>query len=576
MKITNPYEQYLVTQKYLGYDITKGIVVETREGKKGIVLIVDNGEKVIPRFSAFKTIKIKDRHNDDKRISVFIKEAEKWHTISGYEYILPVLYIVQYKKRPLICMPYCDMDLRTYIEKRGQLDLIETLVFSTQILKALIYAKSKGINNHQDLKPENILLKDNSDKIYDFPPKGVHESVKFLVRVGDFGMANAYNEVSMPQGSYPYMAPEQYVPEEYTDFRPDIFSFGVIVFEMLTGEHPSGKKTKEIWGKWTRSQWKNWARDKSKSFKEDKSYTDLTKLIKKLLLTNPEDRPSEKQVLDELLHMLNECNEITARHLEVMFEYNDKLAKNDWIHDRIRSIEQLSQFPTQVNTLINEVKNEIDVLKEKKKNQKEIYYLCSLCREMAWLLLKRNKASDLDRAKFYSELLLSEIIELDGELINKNVFPNLIVKNFKIKEETYHQRDFELYAEIIGWGANLLEKIIGKNKTKNFFLNKDNLSKSAYYKHLATRVHSKDDLKAANMLDKCIEYNPQEPLFFYFKGLWLFHYYIKIDVLNKISEKERGKIKKEIIDNLDKAIKLDSKWQAPKNEKERLLKAWSL
>ena len=58
MKINDTKKQYSLTEKYLSSKSKDGIVVEIREGKKSIVLIVDNGKSVSPRYAAFKTLKI--------------------------------------------------------------------------------------------------------------------------------------------------------------------------------------------------------------------------------------------------------------------------------------------------------------------------------------------------------------------------------------------------------------------------------------------------------------------------------------------------------------------------------------
>lgn len=564
MKITDLKEQIYITRRYLGPYSRDGLVIETREGKKGIVLIVENLKSVEPKYIAFKTIKIKEDIIEKAKIDLFIQEAKNWYKVNGYMYILPALYIVRNKRLPLVCTPFCEYDLRNLLDKKNNLRINESLIFASQILKALIFAKQRGIRSHQDLKPENILIKDISNKYHDFDPSCYDDAIKYVVKVADFGMANAFYEVDMPQGSYPYMAPEQYIPEKYDSFEPDIFALGVILFEMITGKHPCDKKTKEVWNEWTRNKWKSWAFNESKF--DEKLYSipkDIKSIIKKMLITNPEDRPSENEILDEVLIYLKKKDNETTKQLRLMFEYYDFLTDYSQKDDRIRTIQEISQFPEEVSSLINEVKKEIDILKKGDKSQKDIEYLCRLCKEEAELFLKRNKASDRDRAVYYSELLIDEIMKIKDEISYEKLHPNLNFKGFKVISEPHYDRDFELYSEIIGYGIDILEKTIRKKKTKEYILKKDKVTISAYYLREARNKRKQSDLIAAKNLDICIEYNPNEPLFYYFKGIWLYIYY-----LMEARDKEKPNLQKEILNSINRAIKLDKKWAAPKIQKE--------
>jgi serine/threonine-protein kinase len=112
--------------------------------------------------------------------------------------------------------------LKQYMERRGKLNWPEALHFITQIMKGLSHAHSRGII-HRDIKPQNIMvLRDGTVKVTDFGIACLSNS------------ANASNEAI---GSVHYISPEQ-AKGDYTDNRSDIYSAGVVLYEMLTSRLP--------------------------------------------------------------------------------------------------------------------------------------------------------------------------------------------------------------------------------------------------------------------------------------------------------------------------------------------------
>lgn len=126
--------------------------------------------------------------------------------------------------REYIVMELIDgITLKQYMERRGRMDWRESLHFITQIMRGLSHAHSRGII-HRDIKPQNIMvLRDGS------------------VKVADFGIACLANQgqtlTQEALGSVHYISPEQ-ARGDRIDTRSDIYSAGVVLYEMLTGRLP--------------------------------------------------------------------------------------------------------------------------------------------------------------------------------------------------------------------------------------------------------------------------------------------------------------------------------------------------
>ncbi len=133
-----------------------------------------------------------------------------------------------------IVMEYVEgINLKQYLKKKKALTWKETLHFATQIARALSHAHSKGII-HMDIKPQNIMLpKDGVAKVADFG----------IAQLGDTGENDDSEEAV---GSIHYISPEQ-ARGETVDARSDIYSLGVVMYEMLTGRLPfDGESVAEV------------------------------------------------------------------------------------------------------------------------------------------------------------------------------------------------------------------------------------------------------------------------------------------------------------------------------------------
>src|SRR5262245_94069 len=129
-------------------------------------------------------------------------------------------------------MEYVDGTSLRNVIRHGQLDSRQALALVPQICDALQYAHDEGVV-HRDIKPENILL----DR-------------KGRIKIADFGLAKLLGAAAEEEGltgrrhvmgTPHYMAPEQLEKPKQVDHRADIYSLGVVFYEMLTGELPLGR-----------------------------------------------------------------------------------------------------------------------------------------------------------------------------------------------------------------------------------------------------------------------------------------------------------------------------------------------
>ena len=130
----------------------------------------------------------------------------------------------QFENRLVMIMEFVE---GVTLDKRGSeapIPIDEVIGYSMQVLSALSYAHSKGVT-HRDIKPANIMITSHG-----------------LVKLMDFGIAKSTNDLQLTRpgttmGSVYYMSPEQ-VRGGTVDARSDIYSFGVTLYEMLTGRRP--------------------------------------------------------------------------------------------------------------------------------------------------------------------------------------------------------------------------------------------------------------------------------------------------------------------------------------------------
>lgn len=136
-------------------------------------------------------------------------------------------------------MPYIDgQSLRELLTKRGALPMHEALRMLRELASALSYAHARGVV-HRDIKPENVLLSDGLAMISDFGvAKALDDASADALHTG-----RRVTTVSMTLGTPAYMAPEQIRNAKVVDHKADLYAFGCLGYELLTGSAPLVRKS---------------------------------------------------------------------------------------------------------------------------------------------------------------------------------------------------------------------------------------------------------------------------------------------------------------------------------------------
>ena len=209
--------------KYIGKRLDGRYEIHELLGVGGMAYVYKAYDNIEKRWVAIKILKEELAGNSDF-LRRFRNESKAIAVLSHPNIVK--VYDVSFGDRiQYIVMEYIDgITLKQYIEQQGEIKWREALYFTVQILRALQHAHEKGII-HRDIKPQNImLLEDGTIKVTDFG-------------IARFSQAETQTMTDKAIGSVLYIAPEQ-ARGGYINDKADIYSVGVMLYEMLTGQLP--------------------------------------------------------------------------------------------------------------------------------------------------------------------------------------------------------------------------------------------------------------------------------------------------------------------------------------------------
>ncbi len=208
-------------ERYIGKMLDNRYEILEVIGTGGMAVVFKAKCHRLNRMVAIKMLK-KDLSEDAEFRRRFHDESQAVAMLS-HPNIMAVYDVSRRGDMDYIVMELIDgITLKQYMERRGRLNWPESLHFISQIMKGLSHAHSRGIV-HRGIKPQNIMvLRDGTVKVTDF-------GIAFL--------SNGSNPSNEAIGSVHYISPEQ-AKGDYTDNRSDIYSAGVVLYEMLTSRLP--------------------------------------------------------------------------------------------------------------------------------------------------------------------------------------------------------------------------------------------------------------------------------------------------------------------------------------------------
>ena len=262
-------------------------------GVGGMAVVYKAVQESLNRLVAVKELK-NDIAGDESVVERFEREALSIAGLTHHNIVHMYDYMERYGSRYMVMEFVEGIDLSELLMRVDRLPSDITAIIALQVAKALEYAHYRGVV-HRDIKPSNIMLSKQGE-----------------VKLMDFGIARheQMGDLTLPGtalGTPSYMSPEQIMAQR-VDNRSDIFSFGIVFYQMLTGVKPfvededTSVMQKILIGKYTRPR---------------KHYSDIPRIIqrivKRCIQPNPDRRYQETE------HLRQDLERYCSRYISVNY-----------------------------------------------------------------------------------------------------------------------------------------------------------------------------------------------------------------------------------------------------------------
>ena len=317
------------------YEVIKSI------GEGGMANVYLGYDTILDRNVAIKVLR-GDLSNDEKFVRRFQREALSASSLA-HPNIVEMYDVGEDDGLYYIVMEFIDgVTLKQLLKKRGTLTLSETIDIMLQLTDGMAHAHDSYII-HRDLKPQNIMIKDDGQ-----------------IKITDFGIAMALNSTQLTQtnsvmGSVHYLPPEQASGKGAT-VKSDIYSMGIIFYELLTGKLPfKGENAVEIALKQMRDPFPSIREE------DDEIPQSIENIILKATAKNPKNRYEDSRSMHE--DLLTALNEERINEPPIKFKYPEHET------DETKKIKKIEDLPKDGESDIEDTKeivNKIDEIEDNK------------------------------------------------------------------------------------------------------------------------------------------------------------------------------------------------------------------
>ena len=503
-------------KNYLEKFVFRGEIIDTKRGRGGLIYLVkqNNSDHKV----AFKTVQ-EFESQQIENIERFNREAKNWFSISSHPMVIKPFYIENVNGFPLICMPYCDGDLRELIDERPS--LVGTVILSIQIIKSLLSAKARGMKYHQDIKPENILYKDLTKQFKGIIEPDEDSALKYIVRLADFGVVNAWDD-GYRGGTNCYKALEQYEGNLSNDFEPDIFSVGVIMAELYQGYHPASPDPLTNVQKWRGSRLKKWAKDGPHHLSEPKcdSSHNLVQLIKGMLHNKPSERPCLEDSYSRLLVMLDTLSPKAKQRLELTFEYYDYIdtfCETESYVDRLLRLTTIGSEKHGVLEILYQ--SIVDVVEKGIKSNEELVFAHHISQGLDKFINNGLSKKNYPVLETCTKQIIDYVICNESLITSELLYPRFA---FQEREGRSIVSNHETKTEFLCSGINRLKRLnLYDSDTQELISSSGNIVKACLLMSKASEAHFNNQYNlACGLLEQVITLVSPEPELKSLHKLW--------------------------------------------------------